>query len=103
VDADHYRNRLWAYVEEKIAGSQQELILVNLKDLGGRVDRLNNAASKGIHADIEVGEVDRLLTSLLVVTHDILALTPPTATPNLEPYRESVEDFMRRVMDDDGQ
>jgi hypothetical protein len=71
---DKYLNRLWAYVEAQISGSQQELILANLKDLGNRIDRLNKAASKGVHAGVDTGEVGRLLSSLLVVTHDILAL-----------------------------
>ena len=38
-------------------------------------------ANKGLHSDVTVDEVHRLVLNLALLTHDLLKLTPPTGEP----------------------
>ena len=44
-----YRNRLWAYVEERLDTSKRarDLVKAGLQDLGSRIDKLDELANKG--------------------------------------------------------
>lgn len=95
-----YKNRLWAYVEERLKESERErkLIVASLEDLGHRIDRISDLASKGVHDDTDRGELARLLTSLLVVSHDILSLAPPPLVGDLRPYEGGIKEFLHEVL-----
>jgi len=70
-----YVNRLWAYVEQSLGpdGSRSAL-----SEIGNRMESLNALANKGLHDDIPVDEMDRLVLNLVLLTHDLMRLTPPT-------------------------
>jgi hypothetical protein len=99
VSHEAYRNRLWAYVKDNLEGGQQRLALTQLDDIGRRVDRIDQLANKGLHAQISQPDVRRLIAALLVLAYDLLLLSPPPLRASQEPYRENVEDFLRRSFD----
>lgn len=99
VGPGEYRNRLWAYVEENLhSKSHRTLVLTTLEDIGKRINRLDRAASRGVHADVEPSEVRRLLISLTTLVYDLLTLTsPPTAVPDA-PYNETVSRMVDEML-----
>ena len=88
VGPEKYRNRLWAYVEERLVASKQtkELVKIGLEDLGSRIDTIDLLANKGLHANITLLEIDRLLIALITVAYDLLSLTPPPIEVPIEPH-----------------
>jgi hypothetical protein len=94
-----YRNRLWAYVDERLARSEtnRKVLQSSLEDIGNRVDRLDTLANKGLHAQVDAAEVQRLLVGVVVLAYDLLVLSPvPQKVPE-EPYRDSVARVMREL------
>lgn len=88
VKQDAYRNRLWAYIEERLDTSKESknLVKTGVQDLGSRINKIDKLAQKGLHANITLLEIDRLLIALVTVTYDLLSLTqPPTEVP-IEPH-----------------
>ena len=70
VGKAEYRNRLWAFIRSSVdSRSQQEIMLSTLSDVGARVDALDAVANKGIHADLGVGETQRLLMALMSLVY----------------------------------
>lgn len=67
-----YRNRLWAYVDERLAQSEsnRKVLQSSLEDIGNRVDRLDTLANKGLHAQVDAAEVQRLLVGVVVLAYD---------------------------------
>lgn len=96
VGQSQYRNRLWAYISDEMeSGTAREVTLANLKDLGDRVDALDSGANKGLHAENTASEVNRLLVTLLLVSHDILTLTTPGDRISYDPYREHITGLLK--------
>ena len=94
VTQANYLNRLWAYVDEKLKGTEHDVVVSTLTDIGKRIDRLNELANKGIHApQVSPSEMQRLLVGLILTTYDILTLAPPPRKARMEPYVESLIDF----------
>ncbi len=104
VDASAYRNRLWAYIEERLEASKQtrDLVKTGLKDLGSRIDKMDILANKGAHNNITLLEVDRLLIALVIVTYDLLSLTPPPVEVPIEPHLSEIYKFIETVDKDRG-
>ncbi len=50
VGPEAYRNRLWAYVEGHLKGSERDVVIAQVKDSGNSLDRLDSLANKGLHA-----------------------------------------------------
>jgi hypothetical protein len=94
-----YRNRLWAYVDERLAQSEtnRKVLQSSLEDIGTRVDRLDSLANKGLHAQVDATEVQRLLVGLVVLAYDLLLLSPVPQKAPEEPYRDSVAKLMREL------
>lgn len=88
VGPEEYRNRLWAYVEERLDASKQarDLVQKSLQDLGSRIDKLDKLANKGLHASTTLLEIDRLLIALVTVAYDLLSVTPPPIEVPIEPH-----------------
>ncbi|MDT6984484.1 hypothetical protein ACFSUJ_14570 [Streptomyces lusitanus] len=110
VGQAEYRNRLWAYVAENVTSdTSRELLIANVEDLGKRIDKLDSLSNKGLHSDVSSSDVNRLLLSLLVVTHDLISLRPPGGAFLYEPYETTIRTFMeglwqqqeRRSQDDE--
>jgi len=104
VDAKAYRNRLWAYIEERLDASKQtrDLVKTGLQDLGSRIDKMDKLANKGAHENITLLEVDRLLIALVTVTYDLLSLTPPPAEVPIEPHLSEIYKFIETIDKDRG-
>ncbi|MEU6158791.1 hypothetical protein [Streptomyces sp. NPDC047130] len=99
VGQAEYRNRLWAYIAENVdSDTARQLLLANFEDLGKRIDRLDSLSNKGVHSDISSSDVNRLLLSLLVVTHDLVSLRPPGGVFSYKPYETEIRTFMDKVL-----
>jgi hypothetical protein len=102
VGAQNYRNRLRAYIRERLDTSKQtrDLVKTGLEDLGSRIDKMDQLANKGLHANITLLEVDRLLIALGTVTYDLLSLTPPPTEVPLEPHLSEIYKFIETIAKD---
>jgi hypothetical protein len=102
VGAKNYRNRLWAYIAERLDTSEQtrDLVKTGLQDLGSRIDKMDLLANKGLHANITLLEVDRLLIALVTVTYDLLSLTPPPTEVPIEPHLSEIYKFIETIAKD---
>lgn len=77
-----YRNRLWAYAEERLkSDSKVGVVLATLSDVGARIEALDAVANKGLHDQVDAQEVRRLVLGLLVLVHDLLTLAAPSGAP----------------------
>ena len=94
-----YLNRLWAYVQDRLGPDGSKTALA---EMGARIDNLAKIAHKGVHDDIKVDEVNRLVLNLTLLTHDIMKLAPPAEEPAESYAQEQMDeinkmfDFMRR-------
>jgi len=77
VTNKEYRNRLWAYISDCLSGSEKELLLAELNDIGGRVDKIDALANRGIHDKVNLSEARRLLLGEVILLYDLLTLAPP--------------------------
>jgi hypothetical protein len=96
VGQAEYRNRLWAYIKQSIESkTQRDIMISTLVDVGNRVDAIDSAANKGLHADLSAGEVQRLLIAMLTLIYDLFTLAPlPLASPS-KPYEVSSAEFLK--------
>jgi hypothetical protein len=102
VGSAEYRNRLWAYTEEKLSGTSRKVVLATLEDIGRRVDRIDELANKGVHAaEVTRTEVQRLIVGLVTLAYDILTLEPPSKVARLEPYENALRNFLSHTLSDD--
>ena len=99
VGPEAYRNRLWAYIEERLDASKQtrDLVKTGLQDLGSRIDKIDTLANKGLHANITLLEIDRLLIALVTVAYDLLSLTPPPTEVPIEPHLPEFYKFIEAI------
>jgi hypothetical protein len=86
-----YINRLWAYVEQSIGPDGSK---TTLKEIGSRIEHLNEMANKGLRDDISVDEMDRLVLNLALLTHDLLRLMPPTGDASESYSKMQVDEVM---------
>lgn len=94
-----YRNRLWAYIAEHLEGRSQEVVLASLEDVGGRIDKLDALANKGVHGtDVSAAELQRLLVGLTTLTFDVLTIAPPQDKPLYEPYEKHFFETLRGML-----
>lgn len=100
VGPAEYRNRLWAFIEERLGGEERARVVLELDDVGKRIDRLDGLANKGIHSsELDRGNVQRFLVGFLILLYDILTLAPPPRRSSDEPFAKGVEDFARDLID----
>lgn len=99
IDDSHYRNRLWAYVEERLGEHEREkkLVLVTLDDLGSRINKIDELAHKGVHNEISLFDLDRLLIALVTFTYDLLSLAPPPTELPIEPYGDEIINLFEEI------
>jgi hypothetical protein len=90
VTKDAYRNRLWAYITEKLGGTNQNLAFAQLDDIGHRIDAIDSLSNKGIHGRVQRLDIERLLVALVTLTYDLFSLTLPPTEASYGPYDESV-------------
>lgn len=72
---EKYINRLWQFVYERVKGKTAgDLLLAQVTDMGGRIDRLYDLSSKGVHADTTEFEVNQAMIQTYLLIGDILRL-----------------------------
>jgi hypothetical protein len=100
VGKTQYQNRLWAYVNQQLTDSttNKNLLQASLADIGNRIDSLENLANKGLHAEVDAAEVQRLLVGLTALTYDLLMLGPVPTSTSEEPYRDSIIRMLRMIV-----
>ncbi len=76
VGPDQYLARLWAFLDSQIGPGQtaRRLTAAALQDIGGRVERLNNLASKGVHEEVTQEEVDLCVLHSFLLAGEVLRL-----------------------------
>lgn len=72
---EKYISRLWQFVAERVKGrTAGDLLLAQVSDLGNRIDRIYDLASKGVHADVSEFEVNQAVIQTYLLIGDILRL-----------------------------
>jgi hypothetical protein len=100
VGPTEYRNRLWAFIGEKLRGEDRARVVGQLDDVGRRLDRLDALANKGIHSsELDRADVQRFLVGLLTLLYDILTLAPPPTKASIEPFARGIEAFAQGLVD----
>ena len=70
---EQYINRLWAFLEENAAaGSDKDLAKAHIKYMGAFLQRLNEKASKGVHAEVSYEEAVRAVLYTYLTLGDLL-------------------------------
>ena len=95
VTDKEYRNRLWAYISDCLSGREKELVLSELNDIGGRVDKLYALANKGLHDKVIISEARRLLLGEVILLYDILTLSPPPRKLMVPPDKKVIRNLLR--------
>ena len=72
---DRFVSRLWQFVAEKVQGRKSgDLLLVDIDDLGNRIDKINDLICKGVHAEVSPFEVNQCVIQTYLIVGDILRL-----------------------------
>jgi hypothetical protein len=93
---EQYVNRLWMYVEDQLGADGSSTAK---EEIGKRIDYLAKVANKGLHSDVSVDEVHRLVLNLALLTRDLLTLTPPARTPSESYAKEQQAELLRSLTD----
>lgn len=84
VTDDKFINRLWQFASERGKDRSVEMLLVQVTDLGNRVEALNDLASKGVHAAIADYEADQCMIQTYLTIGDLLRLDDRTSAAAAE-------------------
>jgi hypothetical protein len=71
---DKWQNRLTEFVKGKLRGSSGELMQSQLDDLARRFRGLNDAGSRGVHADVTEFELNQMVIQTYLTLGDLLRL-----------------------------
>lgn len=72
---DKFIARLHQYCFEAVGGSAADhLLLLQINEIGSRLDRLNDLSSKGVHASVSLEEAERCIVQTYLVIGDVLRL-----------------------------
>ncbi len=75
-----YRNRLLQFATERLGGGTYDaLIKETLRSLGGRLQRLNELSSKGVHAEVDRAEAETCVMWTYLTAADFLRLADDTS------------------------
>lgn len=75
MSTDKYRNRLWQFISDNVPHqSVRRLAQASLKEIGQRLDILDDLASKGVHSDVTSAEVDQCVVQTYLLAGDLLRL-----------------------------
>lgn len=74
--ADQYLARLWAFLDTQTGpgGAGRRLTTAALDDVGNPVERLNDLANKGVHAEVTQAEVDLCVLHSFLLAGEVLHL-----------------------------
>ncbi|MBN1594273.1 MAG: hypothetical protein JW941_13600 [Candidatus Coatesbacteria bacterium] len=72
---DKFINRLLQFIAEKVKGrTSGDLLLADLEDLGGRLEKVHDLSCKGVHAEISSLETNQCVIKTYLLLGDILRL-----------------------------
>lgn len=72
---DAYRNRLLQYVIDQVGGStHRDFVKETLRSLGGRLERLNELSSKGVHGEVTRAEAETCVMWTYLTAADFLRI-----------------------------
>lgn len=75
-----YVARLWQFISESNAGStSKKMLSEDIERIGKQIDRLNDLAGKGVHAEVTEFEVNMCVLGMYSVTGAILRLLDETS------------------------
>ncbi len=98
VGQRQWKNRLWAYAQERAGTGSDDALVSQVEHLGRRVDALCDLAQKGVHASATPLEAHRLAVGVFLLTYDLLALLPPPTTLPLAPHAGAIEALAREAV-----
>jgi DNA uptake protein ComE-like DNA-binding protein len=82
---EQYINRLWAFLDEHVpAGSDKDLAKAHIDYLGSFLQRLNEKASKGVHAQVFYEEAVRAVLYTYLALGDVLEFASAGVTSALK-------------------
>jgi hypothetical protein len=75
VDADRYRNRIYAFLAEASAsGSMKRVTSAAVDDLATRIESLSDSGGKGVHASVAQSEVDLCVIQTYLLAGELLTI-----------------------------
>ncbi len=76
VGTEEYKNRLLAYIDQKLAsGSTRAILHAEVESIADRVDALYEKACKGVHADVTSSEVRLVLIAVYLLLSELVELS----------------------------
>ncbi len=97
---DEYRNRLWAYVNKHVSGKEKDLLILDLNDIGKRMENLDELANKGIHDHVNTRELQRLVLGEMIMLYDLITLTSPPKESSVLPDMDVIKELVEPNPDD---
>ncbi len=92
-----YKNRLWAFVEEAVAGDKNRLTSV-----GKEIDRVVEEVNAGIHASRPKARISSAICDAAKLTATLFALNPDAARNGYIAYTDSLRAFARELRETSG-
>lgn len=87
-----YKNRLWAFVEEAVAGDEERL-----NSVGKEIDRVVTEVNAGLHADRPKARVASAICDAAKLTATLFSLNPDAAKNGYLAYTDSLRTFVREL------
>jgi hypothetical protein len=86
LNDQQFVSRLWQFIHESRGNSASKPLLQSeLQDLGGRIDRLHDLASKGVHAQVSEFEVNLCVIGTYSIAGVLLRLKAESSASTLDP------------------
>jgi hypothetical protein len=89
LDQAAYRNRLWAFIEDRTLGNETTLL-----NLGREVDRVVSEMNAGLHADRPKAQIAKALVDASTLTANLFALNPEPVRDGYLAYSSTLRAFV---------
>lgn len=93
LDQAAYRNRLWAFIEDRTVGDKTTLLT-----LGREVDRVVSEMNAGLHADRPKAQIAKALVDASTLTANLFALNPEPVRDGYLAYSGALRAFVRDLI-----
>lgn len=93
LDRAAYRNRLWAFVEDRTVGDETTLLT-----MGREVDRVVSEMNAGLHADRPKMQIAKALVDASTLTANLFALNPEPVRDGYLAYSGALRAFVRDLI-----
>lgn len=103
LDDSKFVNRLWQFIADSAANSTSgQLLQGEVEQLGATVERLNELASKGVHAEVTAFDVNACLASLYSLSGAVIRLFDQVSGASLDPETLQVPEVPEHSVAHDG-